>query len=422
MTTNRNVPFIITLEALWGFGVAFVSFDIISALIYSLGGNATLIALVSTMSCVLTYGPQLFGPYFQQRIRHNIGGAALGQSFMVLGFVLTGTALLTLQSKGILLAIVVACEIMRAMGSSFNNPFYQQMRLRLFPSRTRSAIYSTVLFFAQISGILGAALAIPLLNAFGGPAQINYVWCYVAATVFAVFSTCCYTFLRDPNPPAPVSEVKPLTAFLREYVESFRHDRNLRVFLLSEWMNWLSALGSTFVAFYAVKNLGEGIAPQLSFTRTVAMLAAVPLAHMIVTRKGPRAAIIAFYLCAIAYFIPLLLHPTRITLLTSALFTGVAVVLRLNYMFHFIAALCPHSEKSKYYALTSFVVFPATMIGPFLGDLLLKLGVGYRPLFALSIVPLLAGLWLAWRVLKDPVLVEDEVSPIPRVTLKRMTN
>lgn len=258
------------------------------------------------------------------------------------------------------------------------------------------------------------------------PTFTNYFWCFSVGTILFIISTACYSLLRDPTPPdSDTSTHRPLGAFLREYLEIIRSDRNLRVFLLSEWMNWLSAMGSTFIVFYAVNIFGQRIAAQCNFTRFLAMILVVPLAHFIVSRLGPRKAIVMFYVCAIGMFIPLALPPSRASILASTFLLGCSLVFRVNYLFHFIAALCPDANKSGYYALCSFAVGPMILVGPFIGGTIVKLMGGtmdsYRLVFAISIAPLLVGLWLVWKVLKDPVDVEPAVDAVPRTALKRMT-
>lgn len=423
MKLDRNVAFIVTLEALWAFGTAFIPFDIISALIYSLGGSEFLVATISTASGVLLYGPQVLVPYFQQRIRHTIGGSALGQAWIVAGYVSIGIALAISRSPSVILAAVVIGLSLGTLGNAFNYPFYQNLRVRLFPSKTRSKSYSTVLFFGQITGTVGAALAIPLLKAYEGPAHENYLWCFSVACIVTTLSTTCYAFLRDPNPPPPVSEpIRPLSSFIREFIEIWRADRNLRVFVVSEWLNWLSGMGSTFIAFYAVKTFGQGIAAECSFTRVLAAILTVPLAHYIVSRRGSRWAIIGFYIAAIGLYLPLTFPPHRWLIFISMVMWGICAIFRVNYLFHFIAGMCPSPDKTKYYALCNLMITPMILIGPFLGGVLVHVTGSYRLVFGLSIIALSAALWVACTKLKDPVEPESEVGTVPRTVLKRMTN
>ncbi len=423
MAISRNVASIIVLEVFWAFGVTFVSFDIISAFIYSMEGGAWLVALASTVSCLLLYAPQILVPYFQQRVTHPVGGSALGQAFIVAGYTLMAITLATTHSRPILLTMVVTVVGMHALGNAFAYPFYQQLRLRLFPSRTRSASYSTVLFFSQIAGTVGAALSIPLLNAGGGPTQRNYFWCFVVASVLGAIASLCFAFMRDPAPtPEPAVSVRPLSDFLAESVKIFRGDGNLRAFVVSEWMNWLSSMGSTFITFYAVGLFGEFIAAECNFVRVLGAILAVPIAHLVVSRISARAAIITFYLCSIALYLVLLLPPARWMILFATFLVGCAVVFRVNYMFHYVTGICPHDNKSTYYAICNTAVSPITVIGPLLGGLFVNILGGYRPVFAVAIAPLLVGLFLAWKVLKDPIAPSEEISVVPRVALKRMTN
>lgn len=423
MSVNRNVATIVTLESLWGLGAAFVTFDIISALIYRLGGGAMLVALASTASGVLLYAPQVLVPYFKQRIVHPVRGAALGQAIIVAMYVLVAIGLGLTTSSRILLTLVVLAVALSSLGNALNYPYYQQLRLRMFPPKARSKSYSTALFFSNSAGAAGAALCIVLLTAAGGPAHRNYFWCFALGSSLLVASTICYGMLRDSHPTEPAArELRPLSAFLREYVEIVRRDRNLRVYLLSECMNWMSSMGSTFMAYYAVSVFGQGIAPECSFWRTLAGIATVPIGHYVVSRFGSRAAIIVFYLCAIAALILFVVPAHKVCVLAAFFLLGSAVIFRVNYLFHFIAALCPDDDKTKYYAVCNVVVSPVILAGPFLGGVFLKVIPNYQVLFALSAVPLVIGFWVAARILRDPGAAVSEDGAVPRVTIKRMTN
>jgi MFS family permease len=417
------VAALVALEAFWGVGVAFVSFDIVSALIYSLGGGPLLVALASTLVSVLVYAPQFFVPYLQQRIRNFVAGAALGQGIIVLPYLINTVALATPAKPSFLLALIIVGIAAGAVGNALNYPFYQQLRVRIFPSRIRSASYSTVIFFSSIAGAIGAAFSVVLMTAWEGPSRANYICAYAICSVFCIVSTACLFLVRDPNPPAAVSaSARRFSLVLQDFLQIFRSDRNLRVFLLSEWMNWLSSMGSTFLAFYAVGLFGESIAAQCGFSRSIATLLTVPIAHLVVSRLGPRRAIISFYLCAITFYFMLVLPSSRFMILFASFLLGSVQIFRINYLFHFIAALCPESDKTRYFALCSVAVSPCTVIGPFLGGWLVNTFGSYRLVFAVAILPLLIGLWLVWKVLKDPSTEPpDDRGVVPRVALKRMT-
>ena len=423
MSDRRNITFLIVLEGVWSFGNAFIAFDIISALIHSLGGGPLLVATASIGFSVLTCVPQLFVPYLQQRIARPIRGSALTQILIVASWGTLTIALAVTRSPKPLLAIIVGAMTVAGLGYALNSPYYQQVRLRLFPSRMRAASYSTLLFFSQITGTAGALLCVPLLTAGGGPTQHNYFLCFVIASVTFMLSTVCYAFLRDPHPPAaePTPVWRPLSVFLQGYVEILRTDRRLRLFLWSESLIWLSTIGPTFLTYYAVGRFGEGIAAQCSLARIGGGIGAVPLAHWLVASVKPRGAMLAMYLCRIAVCVCMVLPLSRGLVWAATVLLGVAAVIQVSYTFHFVAALCDDANRTKYFALTGAAMGPVALLAPLIGAWLLQLTANNYPLlFAVSLLPLLAGGGLVWRCLTDPVGAEGEFGTVPRITLKRL--
>jgi len=421
VSEQRNVQFIVTLEVLWAFGSSFVTMDIISALVYAQGGSAGLIALVTASTGFLTNAPQLFVPYFQRRIAHPLVGAGMSQAFMASVWVVAAAMLWLATSPFWIMAAAIGAAASCGLGSAFNYPNYQQMRLRLFPSRTRSRSYSTVLFFSQISGMLGALVCVPLLNLGGKPTQQNYFFCFAVASCLFVLSTSCYVFLRDPNPPPQTAAKRPLFTFLREYGDLLRADANLRVFLFSEIFAWLSGIGAGFLTYYAVRKFGESIAPQCTVARIAAGLIAVPLAHLLVTRLKPRVTMVAYYLGVIATF-ALILAPSRFMVWAAMFALGAAMIFRVNYLFHLVAAMSGEADKAKYFALSSAVGAPFMLFLPALGAWVLRItNDNYALVFALSAAPMFVGLAIVCLFLKDPPPQKVEVGAVPRVTLKKMS-
>jgi MFS family permease len=418
---RRNVNGIITLEALWGFGASFVTMDILSALIYAQGGSAMLVAALVTGTSFITNAPQLIVPYLQQRVSHPIRGAGFSQAFMATGWVIATVVLCTATAPLWVMGAAIGAAVSGGLGSAFNYPYYQQMRLRLFPARTRSKSYSTALFFAQIAGMLGALACVPLLNWGGKPTQENYLFCFAVASVLFVLSTSCYLFLRDSNPPPKTAAQRRLSEFLREYVGLLRGDRNLRVFLFSETFAWMSGIGAGLLTYYAVREFGEGIAPQCTVARCAAALIAVPLAHFVVTRLKPRVTMVAYYLCVIATF-ALILAPWRVAVWAAMFSLGAAMIFRVNYLFHLVAAMSGESNRAHYFALSSAVGAPFMLFLPALGAWVLRVtNDNYTLLFALSAAPMFVGMAIVLLFLKDPPPQEADVNAVPRVTLKKMS-
>jgi len=421
-TERRNVILLNLLEILWAFGAAFVTANVLAALIHSRGGGPTLMAVVTICTAVVGSAPQLLVPYLEQRIVHPVRGAALSQVLMVVGWGAIAVGLVFNTSNQQMLAVIIGAEILVGLGGALNYPFYQQMRMRLFPPRTRAKSYSTVLFSAQAAATVGAVVCVPVLNAGGAPTQHNYLVCYAIAGGMFILSTLCYLWLRDPHPTPVATPHRPPAAFLREYGELLRSDRNFRWFLASESFAWSAGIGATFVAFAAVQRFGENIAAPSSLARCIISLVAVPIAHYVVTRFKPRGAMAGYYVSLIASFVLMMLPLSRWLAVIAIALDGAAMIFRVNYLFHFVGGLATDTNRTRYFALTNAIGAPFMLIGPLLGAWLLKMtGNNYSVPFAVSIGMLCIGLAIVrWR-LRDPTSIEAEHGVVPRVTLKRLT-
>jgi len=212
-----------------------------------------------------------------------------------------------------------------------------------------------------------------------------------------------------------------LTAFLSEYAELLRADRNLRWFLRSECFAWFSSIGAPFLTYAAVQRYGEGIAAQCNLSRYLLALLAVPIAHWAVTRLKARAAMVGYYVSAIAAFAFMMWPVTRWCALASIALIGAAGIFRVNYMFHFVAGMASDTNRTKYFALSCAVGAPFILVCPLLGTWLLNLtGNNYAVPFGVSGILMLIGLGIALYRLQDPGAPDSERGIVPRVSLKRL--
>lgn len=421
---RRNEIFLIALEVFWGFGFAFIGNDILTALVYAQGGGPTFIALMIISINFLSNAPQLLVPYLEQHIRHPVRGALWSQVVIVAGWGAIAVGLWLQLGPARVLGVILVAHVVMGLGQAVNYPYYQKARLRLFPVKTRSKSYSTVIFAAQLAGMLGALACVPVMKAGGGPSLHNYTVGYVIALVMFALSTVCYLFLHDSTASIPASTpARPLRELFSEYAGLWRTDKTLRIFMACECCAWLGTTGTAFLPYCAIRRFGEDIAAPANFGRYMAALVTVPVVHYLVTRCRARAALQGYYYSLLAAFALMLLPLGRTWAMAAIALISVATIFRVNYLFHFVAGMSTDANRTRYFALCNAVAAPFILTCPLFGSWLLQVsGQNYNFPFGVAVVFEITGLVIATRFLPDPEPPTTEVGTIPRVTLKRLAN
>ncbi|MDT8304798.1 MAG: MFS transporter [Anaerolineae bacterium] len=393
--------------AFW-FGLSFASSSTILPLFISKLSDATWpLAAIAVLGQGGWYLPQLFTARSVERL------ARKKPVVVNLGFflerlpmwLLIVAAIVARETPALALGLLLLAYGWHVIGAGVVATAWQDLIARCFPVAKRGRFLGLTTFIGTGMGAAGAALSSWLLATFPFPTSFIYTFAIAAAGINLSWVFLALT--REPaQPPEPLlADGLHFWADLRRIV---RQDHNFRRFLLARLLIAFAGMGQGFLTVAALRRFGVADPVVGQYTGVLLLgqtagtlvfgLLADRAGHLLSLKIGTVAAVLSYVLAWLApgpawyYAVFALLGFSFGALLVS----GILVVLEFS----------PPARRPTYTGLANSIVGVAGFAAPLLGGLLAQigtgLGVGYRPLFALSATAGLAGLVLLAGWVKEP--------------------
>ncbi len=399
---RRNFIVNILDFSFYSLGMSFASFMTILPLYLShLTSSAILIGLIPAFANTGWALPQLFTANYVERLPRKkpyILAVSINERF---AFLLLGLSILlwpqaSVETSLISFFVLVA---MYSFSGGFIGAAWQDYIAKLIPLRRRGIFFGIANSLSGILGTLGAYASRLILERY--PFPNNFAICFL--TAFAAMSL-SWVFFALAKEPAR-SSTKPHISqgdYWRRLPGILRQDRNFVLYLLSRAVILVGGTGGGFITVYAVSRFQAPDQTVGWFTAAILAGQAIsnPLLGHLGDRRGHKLIIeLSTLIWALAMAVALAANSIAWFFLAFAL-TGCASSGWLSSM-SITFEFCAPEDRPTYIGLTNTLLWPILTLTPLLGGWLAG-GVGYRGLFATSLVASVAGWALLHRAVREP--------------------
>jgi MFS family permease len=371
--TRKHLRYNVTVGlldgAFFGSGIGFASFSTILPLfVASMTNSATLIGLVPAIHSAGWLLPQLFTASYIARLRRykrTVVFTTIHERIPFLGFALVAFLLpkIGLQA-GLILTFVFL--IWQGLGGGFTANPWTSLISKIIPPESRGTFFGTQAALANLL-ISGAAIGAGyLLNSFDAP--LNFMACFLIASVFFTFSWIFLALTREPADYEKVIEDNP-PPFWHGAGRILKRDKNFNWFLAARILSQFATMGFPFYIVYALRRfqMDEVTAGYLTATLTLAQTIANAGMGWLGDRVGHRLMLIigaasALLSSLFAWFAPSLAFFFPIFILAG--FANVSIWTNGMTM---TVDFSDESERPFYIGLAQTLTAPATILAPLIG-------------------------------------------------------
>ena len=412
---ERDYRWNFTVNALDGasfwFGMSFISSAVILPLFVShFTDNPVLIGLIPFLSSAGYLLPQLF-------VANAVERAPLKKFFPItIGFFLERMPIFLMAPAAYFLAtsqpalslfIFFVLYAWHTFGAGMIIVGWQDMIAKIIPVDRRGRFFGITNFVGNGTGILGA-MALPyVLNKYAFPQ--GYVISFTIASALILLSWVFLALTREPaihNSKPSVSQLD----YLRSLPEIVGKDHNFRMYLVSQFIFYLSGMATGFLVVYSVQTWKMPDAEAGGFT--IALQIGLTLANLffgfLADHKGHKISLEISMVLSIISLILAIFAPSpawfyvifflRGAVMASTFISGVSIV------YEFTTA----ENRPTYIGLANTIPGIAGSIAPLIGGWLAG-AISYQAMFILSSV---IGV-ISWALLRFWVREPRKTSAAP---------
>ncbi len=376
-------------------GTSFIAAGVILPLFVSrLTDNPLLIGLVAVINSAGFLLPQLFTANWVQHLPiKKVLPVKLGFfSERVPIFLLPiAMAVLVPRAPKAALTVFLLLYAWHSLGAGLIAVAWQDMIAKVIPQRRRGFYMGLTNFGGTATGVIGAAFAAWLLGRYGFPT--GYVYSFALAGIFIFISWLFIAQTREV-PLIHNEEPVPYRKFWSSLPALLRSDSNFRIFLLTQVVMGVAAMGWGYQAVFAAQrwNLPDSqtgaMTSAILIGQSLANLAFGPLAD----RKGYKIVLEIGALALAASFFITLVAPGSGWLWLAFGLRGVNQAVVLLIMM-FVLEFSTAGVRPTYIGLSNTLSGIASAVAPLIGGWL-ALSFGYLPVFWISILAGLVGWFL----------------------------
>ncbi|HSL42550.1 MAG TPA: MFS transporter [Anaerolineales bacterium] len=370
---RKHLRYNVTVNLMDGgfFGVAigFASFGTILPLfVASMTDSATLIGLVPAIHATGWLLPQLFTAGHTSRLRRykrTVLMLTIHERVPFLGLALVA---FLLPKVGLHAGLIMTFVFLtwQGLGGGFTANPWTSMISKIIPPESRGTFFGVQ---GAVANLLISAAAVGagyLLGWFDAP--VNFIVCFLIASVFFTFSWLSLALTREPADYEKVIDENP-APFWHGAGRILKRDKNFGWFLTARLISQFATMGSSFYIVYALRHfqMDTVTAGYLTATLTVAQTVANAGMGWLGDRVGHRLMLIvgaasALLGATLAWFAPSLAWFFPIFILTG--FANVSIWMNGITM---AVDFSDESERPFYIGLAQTLTAPATIIAPLIG-------------------------------------------------------
>ncbi len=403
---RRNFIYFMADNLLFTVAISIIgSTTLIPDFIRHLTNSEILIGLSSSLFMVGYTLPQLFVARYivhYERKKWWFVGPNIPVRFMILLFAGIVVWLGKGQPALILLVFFVSYTI-AAFGDGLVGVPWADLAATSLDNRWRARMFGVT---AAVSGVVLLAVAplVGLVLGDRGPGfPNNYAILFGAAGVLFAISIIPGVFIHELPGGKAVEKLPTFGEFLPDLGRVLRNDGPFRAFILLRVLTSLFMMAAPFYIGFATSQLGlssQVAVPVLLAMQTVGGIAGALLYTWIGAHNNVlyiRLAIGSAVLLPLCALLAGVIGP--IPLYLGFLVSGLATSGNLlSCYINWVVSYAQHDQRPVYVGLSNTIAAVVSFVSPFIGGALAQY-VGYRPLFALSLVIALISLYVTLRFL-----------------------
>ena len=400
-TYRRNLSVLLSWEAVWGCGLAFVAPPVINALLLQLTDSRTLVGLVY-LSHVASLPALIPAAMLNQRLRTRRHFLAGSRALIGLFYVLMGAVVWQLWQHPVV-AILLLFALLALTWLTFGAiiaPGFELMSI-LF-GRHYGTVSGWQFSVNLIAGVVGGLMATWLLSAWAWPT--NFTLVFIAGGTFMTLGNILMLLVDEPaTTPRTSLSLRAYTRALTDQVA--RHRDFMRLLIVAA----LTGLFQSVLNFYSVYAFDAVALPLaaaglLAAVGFIASACGALLGGPVGDRQGHRflmrTALICFFISLL-----LLLPASQPAFYIAWILGNAALITMMIARINLAMDFAPAGDKGTYTMVVFLVAQP--MLGLFAvgGGVLIDLA-GYLPYFIVTLTLALVALGITF-FFKDPRLASD---------------
>lgn len=415
--TRRHLRYNVTVGLMDGgtFGIAlgFASFGTVLPLfVDTMTDSATLIGLVPAIHAAGWLLPQLFTATHISRLRRYKPTVLLNTIHERIPFLGLALVALFLPKIGTQAGLILTFLLLawQGLGGGFTANAWTSMISKIIPPEYRGTFFGTQAAVANLFISVAAVGAGYLLDWYDTP--INFVYCFLIATLFFTISWFALALTREPTDYDKVIEETP-SPFWQGAARILRGNPNFRWFLAARFLSQFATMGFSFYIIHALRRFNADavilgyLTAALTITQTAANIGmgwlGDRIGHRAMLVLGAAAAmlssILAWFAPSLAWFFPvfILAALANVSIWTNGMTMA--------------TTFSNEAERPFYIGLAQTLTAPATMLAPLIGGWVADTQ-GFELTFELSAFLSFAMLLILWLIVKDPHKISHP-NPLP---------
>lgn len=399
---QHNIKYNIAEGGVYISSSAFVSPQtVVPALLARLGGTNVEIGMVSVLTYVGLYIPQLFAARYVEALPWKKPWSVsfgTAQRFVVL---LMGLLVLLFGGSGSawVLAIFLFLFFMNSVIAGITTPGWFDMFAKLTSPKKRGRLVGIRNSLGGLGAFIGGFVLTWLLATFAFP--VNYAVGFFIAFVLQMASIIIQGRLIERD-PSPVGEVRTLSSYLNELPALLRKNRQFTKFLVASAFLIIAMVPSGFFTVYVLRDFqaGESVVGQYTLAMVAIQVVSAVAIGFITDRWGNKISLLVTSVSMLLASSWALIAPSPGWFTLVYVFFGITLGAEMMVRFNMAIEYCPPQLRSMFIGLMNTILAPfylAGLAGGVLSDL-----VGYKGVFLFGIGASLIGIYILARYVPDP--------------------
>lgn len=404
---RRNFIYFLADNILFNVAMGIISSTtIIPDFVRRLTGSEILIGLFGSLFTIGHTLPQLF--IARVIVRHArkkwwFVGPNIPVRFVILIFAVIAVWLGKDQPERVLLTFFI-CHSIAAFGDGLVGVPWADLATTSLDNRWRARMFGFTTAGTGVIMLLIAPLIGVVLSDTGPEFPNNYAVLFGAAGMLFVFSILPGLFFHELPGGKALDKLPSFGEFLPDLGRVLRDDGQFRAFIITRMFTSLFMMAAPFYIGYATVRLGlssEVAVPVLLAMQTVGSVAGA----VAYTWLGARNNLLYIRLAlgGAAWLPVCALLAGRVgplPLYFGFLVSGMASSNLLSGYLNWVVGYANPDKRPIYVGLSNTVAAVISLIAPFIGGTIAQ-NLGYRPLFAVSLVMVLSALFVTLRFLRN---------------------